>query len=113
MIKSKPALMLLTVVLVVAACGTQNWQESMAYSGPIEVGIEQGTFLAGTDIQYLGETQDGAQINIGDQQATKRIGDSIRWRGEMVPGVTVDLSLRIVFVTQDTLQTAGTVRVTV
>ena len=29
----------------------------------------------------------------------------------MVPGVLVDLSLRIVFVTQDTLQTAGTARV--
>lgn len=113
MIRRPPALLLLTVVLVVAACGTQNWQESMAYSGPIEVGIEQGTFLAGTDIQYLGETHDGAQILIGDQRATKRIGDSIRWRGEMAPGVTVDLSLRIVFVTEDTLQTAGTVRVTV
>jgi hypothetical protein len=113
-IKRQPALLLLAwVLLVVTACGAQDWRESMAYSGPIEIGIEQGSYLTGTDIQYLGESSDGAQILIGGQRATKRIGDSLTWRGEMAPGVSVDLSLRIVFVTQDTLRTAGTVRVTV
>jgi hypothetical protein len=113
LIKRQPALLLLALILVLTACGAQNWRESMAYSGPIEIGIEQGAFLAGTDIQYLGETSDGAQILIGSQRATKRIGDSIRWEGTMAPGVTVELSLRIVFSTQEKLQTAGTVRVTV
>jgi len=113
MIKSKTALLLLLVLLAVSACGTQDWRESLAYAGPVEIGIEQGTFLAGTDIRYLGETADGAQMVIGGQQTTKRIGDSLNWEGEMAPGVMVDLSLRIIFVTQDTLQTAGTVGVTV
>jgi hypothetical protein len=112
-IKRQSAFLLLALILVVAACGPQNWRESMAYSGPIEIGIEQGSFLPGTDIQYVGETDKGAQILIGGQQATKRIGDSLRWEGEMVPGVMVDLSLRIIHVGEDTLQTAGTVRVTV
>jgi hypothetical protein len=113
LIKKQAMLLLLALILVVTACSAQNWQERMAYSGPVEIGIEQGSFLPGTDIQYLGETSNGAQVLIGSQRATKRIGDSIRWEGEMVPGVTVDLSLRIVFATQDKLQTAGTVRVTV
>ena len=112
--KSKTiALLLVCLALAASACGAQNWQESLAYTGPIEIGIDQGAFLAGTDIQYLGQGVGGAQMVIAGQQATKRIGDSLAWEGEMVPGVTVDLSLRIVFVTQDTLQTAGTVRVTV
>ena len=113
MIRGRMALLLLVIALTTAACGTQNWQESLDYTGPIEIGIEQGTFLEGTDIQYLGETEEGAQVLIDGQQTTRKIGDSLNWEGEMVPGVTVDLSLRIVFATQDTLQTAGTVRVTV
>lgn len=112
MIKRQCAL-LLALTVVLSACGAQNWQERMAYSGPTEIRVEQGSFLPGTDIQYVGENSDGAQILIGGQRATKRIGDSLRWEGEMVPGVTVDLSLRIVFITQDTLQTAGTVHVNV
>lgn len=113
MIKGQTAFLLLLVLLAVSACGAQDWHESLVYTGPIEIGIESGTFLGGTDIQYLGETGQGAQVIIGGQQAIKRIGDSLEWAGEMVPGVMVDLSLRIVFITQDMLQTAGTVRVTV
>ncbi|MFN2225614.1 MAG: hypothetical protein ACK2UY_04895 [Anaerolineae bacterium] len=113
MIKRQTAFVLLVLLLAASACGTEDWHERLVYTGPIEIGIESGSFLAGTDIQYLGETDQGAQVIIGGQQATKRIGDSLEWAGEMVPGVMVNLSLRIVFVTQDTLQTAGTVRVTV
>jgi hypothetical protein len=112
-IKKQAALLFLVLVLAVAACGAQNWRESMLYSGPTEIGVEPGSFLPGTNIQYVGETSNGSQILIGGQQATKRIGDSLGWEGEMVPGVTVDLSLRIVLVAQGTLQTAGTVRLTV
>lgn len=113
MIKKQTVFLLLLVLLAVGACGAEDWRESLVYAGPVEIGIESGTFLDGTDIQYLGETGQGAQVIVGGQQAIKRIGDSLEWAGEMVPGVVVDLSLRIVFVTQDTLQTAGTVRVTV
>lgn len=113
MIKGRATLLLLLLALVASACGTQDWRESLSYTGPIEISVEPGAFLAGTDIQYLGETSDGAQVVIEGQQTTRRVGDSLRWEGEMAPGVTVDLSLRIVFVAQDALQTAGTVRVTV
>jgi hypothetical protein len=113
MIKRRTALLLLLLVLAVSACGGQDWHERLVYTGPIEIGIEPGTFLAGTDIQYVTETDQGAEVIIGGQRATKRIGDSLEWAGEMAPGVTVDLSLRIVFVTQDTLQTAGTLQVAI
>ncbi len=113
MIKQRSALLLLLLGLALAACGAENWRERLSYAGPIEIGIEEGAFLPGTNIQYLGETSEGAEVLIGGQKATKQIGDSLKWEGAMAPGVTVDLSLRIVFVTQDKLQTAGTVRVTI
>lgn len=113
MTKGRSALLLLLLGLALTACGSQNWRENLSYTGPVEIGIDEGTFLAGTNIQYLGETSEGAQVLIEGQRATRRIGDSLKWSGEMAPGVAVDLSLRIIFITRNQLQTAGTVRVTI
>ena len=97
----------------VTSCGPEDWTNRLPYAGPVEIAVERGEFLPGTDIQYLGQTEQGARVLIGDAQASKEIGDSLDWRGEMVDQVSVDQTLRIIFFTEQTLQTAGTVRVIV
>ena len=100
------------LALLVSSCGVE-WTNRLPYAGPVEISVNQGEFLPGTDIQYLGKTEKGAQVSIGGKQATKKIGDSLDWKGEMVPGVSVDQTLRVVLIPQDALHTAGTVRLIV
>jgi hypothetical protein len=111
-------LLLMGVLLAATApllttCTSGDWHQKLSYAGPSEIGIDQGQFLAGTDIQYLAKTTDGAQVSIGGQPALKKIGDSLDWKGTMLPGVTVDESLRVVLINEEALRTAGTVQVDV
>jgi hypothetical protein len=99
-------------VLLLTGC-SGPWTNRLPYAGPVEVGIPQGNYLPGTGIQYLGKTEKGAQVSIGGKQATKKIGDSLDWKDDMVPGVSVDQTLRVAAITEETLQTVGTVRVIV
>jgi hypothetical protein len=104
-------LVMSSVVLLLAACTSQDWTQQLSYAGPAEIGIDRGQFLPGTDIQYVSKVNDGAQVLIGGQQALKRIGDSLDWKGDMHPGVTVEESLRVAWITEEALQAAGTVRI--
>ncbi len=100
------------LLLLLGAC-TSQWTNRLPYAGPVEVTIGQGEFLPGTDIQYLGQTDEGAEVSIGGQKATKKGGDSLDWRGDMVRGVDVDQTLRVALATEEALHTIGTVRVIV
>jgi hypothetical protein len=100
-------------LLLLAGCGSQSWRQQISYSGPVEISIDQGQYLPGTDVRYLGKTQDGGQLSIGGLQTSKRIGDSLNWTGDMLPGVTVDESLRVALVREAKLYTVGTVRINV
>jgi hypothetical protein len=101
------------IVLLLGGCSSQDWTQQISYAGPVEISVDQGQYLPGTDVQYMGKTQDGGQVSIGGQQVLKRIGDSLDWTGDMRAGVTVDESLRVAFVTEAKLYTAGTVHVDV
>lgn len=100
------------IVLLLSSCGVE-WLDRLPYAGPVEISVDQGKFLPGTEIQYLGKTEDGAQLSIGGKQANKKIGDSLDWKGDMVSGVSVDQTLRVALITEGTLYTAGTARVIV
>jgi hypothetical protein len=100
-------------LLLLAGCSSQDWTQQISYTGPVEIGIDRGQFLPGTDVMYLAKSEEGAQVSIGGQQASKRIGDSLDWKGDMRSGVAVDESLRVVLITEATLHTAGTVRIDV
>jgi hypothetical protein len=106
-------LVLTLIILLLAACGSQDWTQELSYAGPAEVGIDQGQFLPGTDIRYLGRTADGAQVSIGGKQALKKVGDSLDWKGDVLPGVNLDQTYRVVLIDEDVLHVAGTVRVAI
>lgn len=103
------------LLLVVATCvpGGGDEDEGLFYAGPVEIGIGRGEFLPGTDIQYLGKTQDGAQVLIGGQQALKKMGDSLNWTGSPLEAVAADLNLRVALITEEKLHAAGTAEIAV
>ncbi len=109
------AVLATTVLVLLATCmpGKDARAAPLAYSGPVEIGIAQGEFLPGTDIQYVGKSEEGARVSIGGQQALKKPGDSLNWKGNLAEGVATDLSLRVVLITEDKLHVAGSAEVAI
>jgi hypothetical protein len=99
------------LVLLVAACTSEDWTQELTYAGPTEINLEPGEFLAGSDIQYVSKEDTNARLLIGGQHALKKVGDSVDWQGEMLNSVHVEQSLRVAFFTNETLHLAGTVQV--
>ena len=101
------------VTLGVSACTQQLPSGTMEYSTAFERSIPVGQSLPGTDIKYLGKTEQGAQMSIGGQTTLKRTLDSLTWHGEPTPGVNVDYNLRIVVFDDKVLQAGGTAKVVI
>ena len=85
----------------------------LLYTAPFETGIEKGSDLPGTGIRYLGLSDKGAEILIDDQTAFKQKGDSLGWKGNPVGNVDLNLSLRVLWVTEETIYVGGTAKATV
>jgi hypothetical protein len=106
-------LVLSLVALLVVGCSTVTWKTRLPYAGPVEMSIDAGQFLPGTDVQYVAKGTGGARLSIGGKQAIKRIGDSLDWKGDMRRGVNVDQTYRVVLIAEEALDVAGTVRIIV
>jgi hypothetical protein len=85
----------------------------LLYTAPFETGIEKGSNLPGTGIRYVGLSDKGAEILIDDQTAFKQKGDSLDWKGTPVENVDLDLTLRVLWFTEETLYVGGTAKATV
>ena len=79
----------------------------------LERDIQVGQTLPGTDIRFVGKTDQGAQMSIGGQMALKRVLDSLSWRGEPTPGVKVNYNMRVITYDANSLKVGGTAQVTV
>lgn len=99
------------LLLLAAACTSDDWTQELNYAGPMETSLEPGEFLAGSDIQYVGREAEGARMWIGGQTALKKVGDSVDWQGELRDGVYVDQTLRVAFFSNETLHLAGTLTI--
>jgi hypothetical protein len=99
----------------VVSCGPSSGKGSveLAYTAPVEVSVKAGENLPGTSIRYVGKSEKGAEVLIAGQHAFKQKGDSLDWKGDPVEGASVDLSLRILRFTEDTLHLVGTGKVVV
>jgi hypothetical protein len=100
---------------VLPACQRQSpgGPLELLYTAPFETGIERGSNLPGTGMRYIGLTDKGAEILIDDQTAFKQKGDSLGWKGSPVGNVDLDLSLRVLWVTEETIYVGGTAQATV
>jgi len=99
----------------VVSCGLRSGKGpvELTYTAPVEIGVKAGEDLPGTSIRYVGKSEKGAEVLIAGQHAFKQKGDSLDWKGDPVEGASVDLSLRILWFTEDTLHLVGTGKVVV
>ena len=111
-------------VILVVACGVscllvgclrQPNQEltELIYTAPVEIGLDPGDFIPGTEIRFEGLDDTSAVIFIGNQRAVKQKGDSLDWSGQPVVGTDVKLTLRIAWFTEVKLFLVGTARIQV
>jgi hypothetical protein len=93
-----------------ASCGPGSGKGpvKLTYTAPVEIGVKTGENLPGTSIRYVGKSEKGAEVLIAGQHAFKQKGDSLDWKGNPVEGVSADLSLRVLWFTEDTLHLVGT-----
>jgi hypothetical protein len=105
----------LLLALLLSACVSRpaTTGNGIEYNGPSEQTIPVGQTLPPTNIQFTGQTPDGAQVLIGGQPAVKKPGDSLSWSGAPVPGAHVTLALRVLNSNDQRLIAAGTVKVSV
>jgi hypothetical protein len=101
------------IMLSMTACARQLPTGTMEYSTAFERSIPAGQTLPGTDIKYIGKTEEGAQMSIGGQTAIKRTLDSLTWHGDVAPGVNIDYSLRVLTFDSQSLDAGGTAKVVI
>jgi hypothetical protein len=101
------------ITLSMTACARQLPTGTMEYSTAFERSIPAGQTLPGTDIKYIGKTEEGAQMSIGGQTAIKRTLDSLAWHGDVAPGVNIDYSLRVLTFDAQSLDAGGTAKVVI
>lgn len=106
-------ILIAVMALALAACNEQPPSGTLEYSTAFDGSIPPGQTLPGTDIKYIGKTDQGAQVTIGGQVALKRTLDSLTWSGEAVPGVNLDYNLRVTTFDAQSLNAVGTTQVTV
>ncbi|HHX64114.1 MAG TPA: hypothetical protein GX702_04400 [Chloroflexi bacterium] len=108
---------LLAALILVTGCipGARNRVQpgSLLYNLPTTITISRGETLPGTSVRYDGMDDRGARVIIDGQTALKRRGDSLDWDGEPVPGVPVELRMRVIWYTEDQLHLVGTGRIEV
>ena len=99
------------MLLAFASCLPQKTQTEgeLVYRGPIELAVEPGQKVTGTDILYVGLSDEMAEFIIADMQALKKVGDSLDWEGEPVAGARLQLNLRILLLGQEAVRTGGTI----
>ncbi len=107
------ALGLLLVGLVSCDVDSEKGPVELTYTAPVEISVKAGENLPGSGIRYVGESEKGAEVLIAGQRALKQKGDSLDWKGDPVEGASVDLSLRVLWFTEDALTLAGAGKVVV
>ncbi|NER27967.1 MAG: hypothetical protein F6J89_10095 [Symploca sp. SIO1C4] len=117
--------MLLAAVFTLTSCNRQesssypteeqvSLEKNLVYKGLVKQEVLVASFLSGTNIKYLGLTEDdSAEVNIDGQRALKRRGDSLDWQGSPLEGVTVALNQRLIILSKEKLQLGGNLRMEV
>ncbi len=106
-----PTLALFTVVGLLAGCLPAPSGEALTLEGPTEIGLKVGERLPGTPVELLSITDGMARFHIAGTPAEKKVGDSLDWSGVVREGVELKLALRIIWIGEDELHTAGTARI--
>jgi hypothetical protein len=88
---------------------------ALAFQGPLELGLEPGQAIRGTDIRLVRGGADGGEFEIAGLRAVRRLGDSLDFDGPWpgMQGVTYHLRLRVYRLTDGGVRAAGVQRVVI
>ncbi len=88
--------------------GLMDTSSQMSFSGPVAYGIAAGSYIPGTTLTYVGETEQGAELGgLFNEYPYRQVGDSIVWEGRLRDGVYLRMELRTVQFDDDGLRVAG------
>jgi hypothetical protein len=81
---------------------------AITFSGPVAYGVARDSYIPGTTLTYVGETEQGAELGgLVNEYAYRQIGDSIIWEGTLRDGVYLRAELRTVQFDANGLRLAG------
>lgn len=101
-------------LLILLLVGCPSDANELSYSNILyEISIPAGESIPGTELQYVGLADGRAQVLIKGQQAAKQKGDSLSWKGSVRSDVNLELAMRVLWYTEETLRVAGTAKVIV
>jgi hypothetical protein len=106
-------IMALSVLLVTGCLLRPANPNQITYRLPTQITVAVGHEIPGTTIRFESMGEQGAYLRIQGQQALKRKGDSVNWKGNPLPGVAVELKLRVAWYTAEELYLVGTAKVVV
>ncbi len=97
--------------------GLQTPPGAIAYQGPLELGINAGQTIPGTDIRLVNAEAgaDVAQFEIAGLRAPRRMGDSLDFDGAWpgISGVSYQLRLRVYQIGDGSVHAAGVQRLVI
>ncbi len=96
-----------------AGCLPAPAGETLILEGPVELGLHTGEALPGTPVELLSIAEGTARMRIAGISAEKKVGDSLDWSGTIREGVELKLALRIIWIGDNELHTAGTARISI
>lgn len=71
--------------------------DSISYRAPAyATTLQPGETVPGTQLTYIGNSDNGYEVSIGGQRAIKLSGDSFYWSGIIAPGVFANYNLRLI-----------------
>jgi hypothetical protein len=85
-----------------------NTSADVHFTLPVGYHVKVGESIPGTEISYLGKTEDGAQLDRPEGYDYRKLGDSIVWEGKLRPGLWIELDLRTALITEDQIDVLGT-----
>ena len=111
--KKQLALALCALLCVLAGCQTQTSGGALVYKGPVEFAVERGEKVPGTDLPLVSIADKTAEFTIDGQRALKKAGDSLDWKGTTGKGAQLDLGLRVLLVSEQSVHLGGTAEITI
>ena len=97
-----------TVKGVVPQKGPISISSPITLSGPVAYGVAKDSYIPGTTLTYVGDSEQGAQLGgLGEEYPYRKIGDSILWEGTLRDGVYLRAELRTVQFDGNGLRLAG------
>ena len=78
-----------------------------SYKVAVTYSVPKGKLIPGTQITYLGKTDQGAQFGGVSGYPYRKLGDSVSWTGQLRSNAYLDTTLRVIAYADSFVQVAG------